>query len=77
MNDLQFYALFNNISIISGQCKGDYERLCSVEPRLHLKRFPPTVGIEPGTARSAGRRLTKYAIGAAIMNEGSQSTSEA
>ena len=27
-------------------------------PRLRLERFLPSVGFEPGTARSAGQRLT-------------------
>ena len=29
MDDLQFYVLFNSISVISGQCVDDNERLCA------------------------------------------------
>ena len=34
MDDLRFYILFNSISVISGQCVDDNERLCAVEPCL-------------------------------------------
>ena len=39
-NDLRFYALFNSISVKSGQRVGDTERLCAKEFRLRLKRSP-------------------------------------
>ena len=39
MDDLRFYAVFNSISVISGRCADDNEKLCSMEPRLRLKRF--------------------------------------
>ena len=39
MDDLRFYVLFNNISVISGQWPGDIERLCAMEPHLELRRF--------------------------------------
>ena len=58
IDDLQFYILFNNVSIISGQWENDNERLCSVKHCLRSKRFLPSAGLEPGTARSAGQRLT-------------------
>ena len=32
-----FYFLFNSISVISGQCVGDNEWLCAMEPHLRLK----------------------------------------
>ena len=32
MDDLQFYILFNNISVISGPLAGDNEWLCLMEP---------------------------------------------
>ena len=35
---------------------GNYERLSAMQPRLRLKRFPPTAGLDPGIARSAGQR---------------------
>ena len=38
MNDLQFYILFNSVSIISGWCLDDNERLCAMELRLWLRR---------------------------------------
>ena len=31
MDDLRFYVLFNNISVISGKWVGDNERLCAME----------------------------------------------
>ena len=39
MDDLQFYILFNSISVISGQCLDDNERLCAMELGLWLRRF--------------------------------------
>ena len=36
----------------------DNERLCAMELRLRPERFPPPAGLEPGTARSVGQRLT-------------------
>ena len=34
MDDLRFYVLFNNISVISDGLVGDPERLCAMEPHL-------------------------------------------
>ena len=40
MDDLRFNVLFiNSISVISGQCSDDNERLCAMELRLRLRRF--------------------------------------
>ena len=39
MDDLQFYDLFNSMSVISGRREDDNERLFAVETRLRLKRF--------------------------------------
>ena len=39
MDDLRFYVLFNSISVISGPCLDDNERLCAMELRLSLRRF--------------------------------------
>ena len=39
IDDLQFYVLFNSISVISGRCLDDNERLCAMELRLRLRRF--------------------------------------
>ena len=63
MGDLRFYVLFNSVSVISGRWTDDNERLRAMEPRLRSKRSPPQAGIEPGTARSVGQRLTHYATG--------------
>ena len=57
-DDLQFYILFNSISVISGKWLGDKERLCAMESHLQSERLPPQVGLEPGTARSVGQPLT-------------------
>ena len=37
MDDLPFYALLNSISVISGRCLDDNERLCAMELHLRLK----------------------------------------
>ena len=58
MDDLQFYVLFNSISVISRWWVGDNERLCSMELCLPLKRPPPQVGLESTTARLPGQCLT-------------------
>ena len=39
MDDLRFYVLFNGISVISGRCLDDNERLCAMELRLRMRRF--------------------------------------
>ena len=39
MDELQFYVLFNSISVISGRLVDDNERLCAMEPCLGLERF--------------------------------------
>ena len=39
MDDLQFYILFNTVTVISGRWDNDYERLCAMELRLRLGRF--------------------------------------
>ena len=44
--------LFNSISVISGRCLADNVRLCAMEPRLRLERFPPKAGLEAEMARS-------------------------
>ena len=52
MDDLRFYVLSNSISVISGRCYDDNEKLCAMEPRLRLERPSPRAGLESGTARS-------------------------
>ena len=39
MGDLRFYVLFNSISVISGRCLDDNERLYAMELRLRMRRF--------------------------------------
>ena len=53
MDDMQFYILFNSVSVISGQWKVDNERLYAKEFCLRLKRLR-LKGIELGP-------LDKYA----------------
>ena len=58
MDDMCLYVIFNSISVISGRWAGENKRLCAMELRLRLKNFPHQAGLEPGTARSVGQRLT-------------------
>ena len=39
MDDLRFSVLFNSMSVISGRCLDDNERLCAMKFRLRLRRF--------------------------------------
>ena len=39
IDDLQFYVLFNNVSVISGRWEVDNERLCAMELHLRLRKF--------------------------------------
>ena len=48
MDDLRFYVLFNNISVISGRGADNNERVCAKEPRLRLRRFRLERGSNPG-----------------------------
>ena len=48
MDDLQFYVLFNRISVISGRWVDVNERLCAMEPRLRLRRVRLEWGLNPG-----------------------------
>ena len=38
-DDLRFYVVFDSISVISGRCLDDNERLCARKLRLRLRRF--------------------------------------
>ena len=38
--------------VIPGQCLGDNERLCAMEPCLWLERFLPQAGLKRKTTRS-------------------------
>ena len=48
MDDLIFYVLFNSISVISGRCMDDNERLCAME-RFTFEKISPRVKIELGS----------------------------
>ena len=48
MNVLRFVVPLNGISVISGRCVNDNERLCAVVPRLWLRRFRLERGSNPG-----------------------------
>ena len=39
IDDLQFYVLFNSISVISGQRAGDNERLRAMKTPLTIKKI--------------------------------------
>ena len=44
MNDLQFSALVNNISVISGPWEGDNERLFAMEPPFTVEKLSVSSG---------------------------------
>ena len=48
MDDLGFYDLFNNISVISGPWADDNKRLCAMEHYLRLRRFRLEWGLNSG-----------------------------
>ena len=58
ITDSQVHVRFNSISDITGRWKGDNERLFVLEPRLPIKGFLRSTGIEPRTGRSADQRCT-------------------
>ena len=45
MDDLQFYILFNSVSVLSEQWEVDNERLCAMELHYYLRRFR----LDPGS----------------------------
>ena len=57
MDDLRFYLLFNSILVITGGRVVDNESVCNGIP-CTVKKISPSAGLKPGTARSAGERLT-------------------
>ena len=73
MDNLQFYVLFNSISVISGLWACDNERLCALERCLQLKRSLPQAELESRTARSVGQGLT-YWITIIIVSNGNCNT---
>ena len=54
LDDLQFYFLFNSISVITGQWTDDNGAVCN-ETLFMVGKILPQVGLEPGTARSVGQ----------------------
>ena len=57
VDDLQFYILFNSISVVSETWEGDNEMLCAMETSLRFKRFMPPK-TELRTVRLASQPLT-------------------
>ena len=57
MDDMRFYVLFNSVSVISGRCMDDNERLCAMILRLRLRRYTSSEDRTRFT-RSIGQRLT-------------------
>ena len=60
MDDLGFYVLFTVCQSHQDDLgnQGENEKLCATEPHLRRKRSSVHAGLEPRTARSAGKRLT-------------------
>ena len=54
MDELGFFS----ISVISGQWKGEYERLCAMKHRLSSERISPLAGFEPATCGPKLEALT-------------------
>ena len=61
MDVLRFYVLFISNSVISGRWADNDERLCNVCNGIPftVEEISPQAGLEPGTARSVGQRLTQ------------------
>ena len=47
MDDLRFYVLFNSISVTSGQCLDDNERLCAMK-QFTVEKISSQVRIKLG-----------------------------
>lgn len=56
MASLEFYLIFNSISVVAEQWESDNESLCSIKSRLRLEGFLLLAGLK-GSARLAGQRL--------------------
>ena len=56
ITDSWFHVRFNSISDITERWEGDNERLFVLEPRLPMKGFLRSMGIELRTGRSADQR---------------------
>ena len=63
MDDLQFYVLFNNISVISGRWADDTEGLCAMKPRLRSRRFRLQRGLNSGRLdQGASAKITELPV---------------
>ena len=60
MDDLLFYILHfqQYFTVTSGQWADDNERLCTNGTPFAFEKISPRAGLELGTARSAGQRLS-------------------
>ena len=54
-----FTYILYSLSVILGLWEGDNERPSAMKHCSWLDRFPSPVGLETGTARSTGQRLTE------------------
>ena len=63
----RFYVLFNSISVISGRCLDDNERLWAIELVYGREHFASS-GDRTRSARSAGQGFTHWATGAPLMH---------
>ena len=52
-----------SFSVISGRWESHDENPFAVQPHLQYGKAPPPAALEPGTARSAGQRLTIFTTG--------------
>ena len=66
MDDLGYYVMFNNISVISGQWADDNES-CMKWNCLQLRRFCQASGAQIGTARSVGQCSTHWPTRAPLI----------
>ena len=62
MDDLQFYVLFNSISVRSGRWEFDNERLFATETRLRLKSLTSTAGLSALPTKLSGLLESRFLI---------------
>ena len=58
MADLRILVIAIVIVIAIKTWAGDNEKLCATKSRFRLKRSPPRMRLEPGTAKSVGKRAS-------------------
>ena len=49
MDGLGLYVLFNSISVILGEWKGEHKGLCTMNRHLGSEKISPPAGLEPKT----------------------------